>query len=282
MEIKFNHVTYIYNEKSPLAKLVLTDVDFDFKKNKINGVVGASGSGKTTLIEMINALIIPTKGNIEVGSKVICKTRNIKDVNSLRHKIGLVFQNPEEQFFCNTVRKEIEFGIKCFNKNIENTEKHVKDALLMVGLNDSYLERDPLSLSNGEKRKVAIASILAFNPKVIIFDEPTIGLDTQSKNNLIKIIKLLKNRYQKTIIIVSHDTDLLHKMVDYVYVLYNGKMVLEGNKYDVFTNEKLNSYGVKTPKIIEFEQLVRNKKNVRLLYRDDINDLMKDVYRSVK
>ncbi len=281
MEVKFNDVYYVYNEKTPISKMVLGNINATFKEGTINGIIGKSGSGKTTLIELINALMIPTKGKIEVGSNVISKTRKIKNINNLRYKIGLVFQIPEEQFFCNTVKEEIEFGMKYFKKSVKSIDKHIKDALLMVGLDESYLNRNPFTLSSGEMRKVAIASILAFNPKVIILDEPTIGLDNQSKKNLIKIIKLLKNRYKKTIIIVSNDTDLLLQIADYVILLDKGKIVLDGNKYDVF-KEDLEKYGLKRPKIIEFEQMVLEKKNIKIGYRDDINDLMKDVYRYVK
>ena len=281
MEVKFNHVFYVYNEKTALSKMTLGDICTTFKEGKITSIMGKSGSGKTTLIELINALIIPTKGNIEVGSRVISKTRKIKNVNNLRYKIGLVFQMPEEQFFCSTVKEEIEFGMKYFNKSVKSIEKHVSDALLMMGLDDSYLNRNPFTLSSGEMRKVAIASILAFNPKVIILDEPTIGLDNRSKDNLIKIIKLLKNRYKKTIIVVSNDADLLLKISDYIILLDKGKLVLEGNKYDFFKQD-ISKYGLKRPKIIEFEQLVLEKKGIKIGYRDDINDLMKDVYRYVK
>ena len=281
MEVKFNHVFYIYNEKTALSKMALDDINTTFKEGKITSIMGKSGSGKTTLIELINALIIPTKGNIEVGSRVISKTRKIKNVNNLRYKIGLVFQMPEEQFFCSTVKEEIEFGMKYFNKSVKSIEKHVSDALLMMGLDDSYLNRNPFTLSSGEMRKVAIASILAFNPKVIILDEPTIGLDNKSKDNLIKIIKLLKNRYHKTIIVVSNDADLLLKISDHIILLDKGKLVLEGNKYDFFKQD-ITKYGLKRPKIIEFEQLVLEKKGIKIGYRDDINDLMKDVYRYVK
>ena len=281
MEVKFNDVYYVYNEKTPISKMVLGNINATFKEGTINGIIGKSGSGKTTLIELINALIIPTKGKIEVGSNVISKTRKIKNVNNLRYKIGLVFQIPEEQFFCNTVKEEIEFGMKYFKKSVKSIEKHVSDALLMVDLDDSYLNRNPFTLSSGEMRKVAIASILAFNPKVIILDEPTIGLDNQSKKNLIKIIKLLKTRYKKTIIIVSNDTDFLLQLVDHVILLDKGKIVYDGNKYEVFKQD-LEKFGLKRPKIIEFEQMVLEKKNIKIGYRDDINDLMKDVYRYVK
>ncbi len=281
MEVKFNHIFYVYNEKTPLSKMVLGDINTTFKEGKITGIMGKSGSGKTTLIELINALIIPTKGNIQVGSRVISKTRKIKNINNLRYKIGLVFQVPEEQFFCKTVKEEIEFGMKYFKKSVKSIEKHVSDALIMMGLDDSYLNRNPFTLSSGEMRKVAIASVLAFNPKIIILDEPTIGLDNKSKENLIKIIKLLKNRYKKTIIVVSNDTDLLLKISDNVILLDKGKIILEGNKYDVFKQD-ISKYGLKRPKIIEFEQLVLEKKGIKIGYRDDINDLMKDVYRYVK
>ncbi len=281
MEVKFNNVYYVYNEKTPLSKLVLGDINTTFKEGTINGIIGRSGSGKTTMVELINALILPTKGNVTVGSKVISKTRKIKNINNLRYRIGLVFQFPEEQFFCKTVKEEIEFGMRYFKKTVKSIEKHVSDALLMVGLDDSYLTRNPYTLSSGEMRKVAIASILAFNPKIVILDEPTIGLDNSSKENLIKIIKLLKNRYHKTVIIVSNDTDMLHKISDHIVLLDKGKIVLEGSKYEVFKQD-IEKYGVKKPKIIEFEELVYKEKNIKIGYRDDINDLMKDVYRYVK
>lgn len=282
MEIKFNHVSFTYNQNTPLEKTALQDISVTFEAEKIHGIIGKSGSGKTTMIELMNALMIPSEGTIEIGSKIISETRKIRNINQMRYKIGLVFQFPEEQFFCSTVKKEIEFGMKYFNKSVANIEKHISDALKMVELNDSYLDRDPFSLSSGEMRKVAIASILAFNPKVIILDEPTIGLDFESKENLIKILKMLKKRYHKTIIIATHDTDLLHRIADHIVVLENGKLVLEGNKYEVFTDPKLEDYGIKRPQIIEFEKMVLDKKKIKLGYRDDINDLMKDVYRYVK
>jgi len=282
MEIKFNNVSFTYNPETPIQKKVLTNINLDIKEDKINGIVGQSGSGKTTLVELINALLIPTIGNIKVDEFILEKNKKIININDLRVKIGLVFQFPEEQFFNIKVKDEIKFGMKYFKIKTDEIDKRCSDALKMVGLDDSYLERETFSLSNGETRKVALASILAFNPKVIILDEPTIGLDSISKKNLISLIRKLKTRYHKTIIIVSHDVDLIHQISDYVFVLNNGKVVLEGDKYTVFTNDKLLDYGLEFPKIIEFEKLVQKNKNIKIGYRDEINDLIKDIYRYAK
>ncbi len=283
MEIMFNKVGYIYNEKTPLAKEVLKNLNLEIKKGQINGIIGKSGSGKTTIIEMISSLIIPTSGKIKIDNCFIEKGSRIVNIRLLRFKVGLIFEFPEDQFFCQTVQKEIAFGLKTFHYKLEEMEKRVSDALIMVGLNDGYLLKDPHHLSNGEKRKVAIASILVFNPKVIIFDEPTVGLDSNSKNNLIRLIKLLKNKYNKTIIIVTQDVDFLYKIVDYIFVLSNKKIVLEGNKTHVFTEvETLLKYEIGLPKTIEFAHYVFKNKNIKMGYREEINDLIKDIYRHAK
>lgn len=280
MEIKFNDVSFSYNEKG--KKEALRDININIKKGKINGIIGRSGSGKTTLAELINALLIPTKGNIQVEKFIIEKGKKIININTLRSSVGLIFQFPEEQFFNLKVKDEIKFGMNYFNIKTKEIDKRCIDALKLVGLDETYLERETFKLSSGEMRKVAIASILAFNPKVVILDEPTIGLDSSSKKNLISLIRKLKTRYHKTIIIITHDVDLLHQISDYVFVLDNGKVVLEGNKYEVFTNDEITKYGLNPPKIIEFEKLVQNKKGIKLGYRDEINDLIKDIYRYAK
>ena len=152
----------------------------------------------------------------------------------------------------------------------------------MVGLDDSYLSKNPYKLSRGEMRKVAIASVLAFNPKVIIFDEPTVGLDSISKRNFIKLIQMLKNKYNRTIILVSHDTELVYKCSDYTYVLNDGELVLEGDTKEVLTNSKLHDYGLQRPQIVEMIDYINKTQGLRIGYRSEINDLIKDIYRNAR
>ena len=283
MEIKFDDVSYVYNAKTPLKKVALKDINLVIQEGTVNALIGTSGSGKTTLIQLINSLLVPTKGKVTVDEDVIGNKGHVKNINALRRKVGIVFQFPEEQFFNLTVKKEIEFGLLSFNYRTNEIDKRVSDSLRMVGLDDSYLERDPFKLSNGEQRKVAIASILVFNPKVIVFDEPTIGLDYDSKKNLVKLIRMLKNRYNKTIIIISHDIDFIHAISDYVILLDNGKLITSGNKYDILANpEALEYFNIPMPKIVEFSYKALKDKGIKMGYRDDVNDLLKDIYRYAK
>ena len=283
MEIKFADVSFTYNKVNYEKKEILKNINVSFPESKITGIVGKSGSGKTTMIELLDALLLPSSGTIQVGNFLIEKDCKLKDINDLRFQVGLVFQFPEEQIFNNTVRDELAMGLKFYHYKMDQIEKRSLDALKMVGLDASYLDKNPFHLSQGEKRKVALASILILNPQVLVLDEPTIGLDPESKQNFIKLIRLLKNRFHKTIIIVSHDTDFLLPLVDYVVVLHDKKVVMEGDKYTVFKQVKqLKQYGVKPPHVIEFAERVSQKKGVKIGYRDEMNDLIKDIYRYVR
>lgn len=281
MEIKFNKVSFFYNENN----YILKDLDLTIKEGKITSIIGKSGSGKTTLAELMNALILPKNGNITIGSYSISSNglNSGKEKSNLRKNIGLVFQFPEEQFFNLTVKEEVSFGIKYYKYKVSEIEKRVIDALKMVGLDESYLDRNPFTLSSGEKRKVALASVLVLNPKIVILDEPTIGLDSASKKSLLQLIRKLKTRYNKTIVLISHDMEFVHTITDYVIAFEDGNIILEGDKYKVFKQEeKLNEHGIRVPKTIEFSNKVLNKKGIKIGYRDQINDLIKDIYRYVK
>lgn len=283
MEIKFKDVSFSYNANTSIENKVLDNINITFETGKVYGLIGKSGSGKTSLIQLINGLLLPTDGKIMLGKYKIDSRTKAKALKQLRSNVGIVFQNSEEQFFCHTVREEIEFGMINFEIKTDSIDKKAIDALKIVGLNETYLERNPLLLSHGEMRKVALASILVYNPKIIILDEPTIGLDDLGKKNLIKIIRKLKMRYNKTFIIVSHDTNFLLQIVDHVYLLENGVISLSGDKYAVLSNESvLKKNNISVPDILAFSNLVLKKKNIKLGFRDDINDLIKDIYRHVK
>lgn len=282
MEIKFNNVNYIYNKQTKLERVALSDINVNIQKGKVNSIIGPSGSGKTTMLELINALILPTSGNVSIGKFVLEKDKRIYNINKLRVNIGLVFQNPEEQFFKETVKQEIEFGMRYFKYKLNKIDKQVKDALSLMKLDDSYLDKNPFSLSLGEAKRVAITSVLAFNPSVIVLDEPTVGLDSKSKDNLIKILKKLNEKYNKTIIIVSHDIDMVYEISDNIIILKNGKVLIDGSKEKVFKNINfLRRHGIQVPKIVLFLNKVKKKKDIDLGHYDNINDLIKAVYRNV-
>lgn len=279
MEIKFDKVHFTYDKINFHKREVLNNINLIFKEGKINALIGKSGSGKTTLVEIIYGVLRPSSGNVLIDNVIM----NEETKERIRFDIGMVFQDVNEQFFNKTVKEELEANLKLYNYRIDELQKRIIDALIMVGLSDEYLNLNIALLSSGEKKKVALASALVLNPKILILDEPMVGLDLKSKKELIKLLRLLKNRYKKTIVIISNNLDFILENVDYVYVLNDKKIVMEGKKLDVFKQvDKLKKYGIIVPNIIFFEDLVLKKKGIKLGYRDEINDLIKDIYRCAK
>lgn len=281
MEIICKQLTYqyLFQEEEKGIK----QVDLSMHSNCIYGLIGTSGSGKTTLLELFDLLKFPMEGTLQIGKQLITNNTKEKEISDLRRKIGFVFQFPEKQFFAPTVKEELSAALYNYSYRLREVDKRVKEALFMVGLDESYLDRNPFTLSHGEMRKVAIASILIYNPKILLFDEPTVGLDAKSKKDFIKLIRKLKNDYKKLIIIVSHDMDFIHFISDEIIVLANGEVVLKGPKYEVFQQvRKLRRLGIGIPNTILFSHKVETKKQIKIGYRDNVNDLIKDIYRNVK
>ncbi len=282
MEITCNKVSYIYNEGLTISKKALNNINIKLEENKIYGIIGKSGSGKTTLLQLLDNLLIPSDGSILIGDYKINKSTKIKKIKEFRKNIGIVFQFPEEQFFETTIKKEVEFALKNFNHEKVFFEQKIIKALKMVGLNEEYLEKNPFSLSNGEKRRVAIASVLVYNPNVLILDQPTAGLDLKNKRILIELLKKINKKYNKKIIIASHDIDMLYSLADDIIILEKGNVLVHGNKEEVFKNTKLlKTHNINIPKIIEFTNKVMDKKDIKLGNYNDIKDLIKAVYRNV-
>ena len=284
MSIKFQEVSYTYSPSSKFAFNALKNISLEFEMNKITALIGHTGSGKSTLVQQLNALLIPTSGTLEVCDFIITndKKKN-KNLKSLRKRVGLVFQFPEYQLFEETIAKDIGFGPKNFGVSEEEINDIVKKVIVQVGLDESYLERSPLELSGGQKRRVAIAGILAMNPDVLVLDEPTAGLDPNGAKAMLDLFVEL-NRLGKTIIIVTHEMDYVLEYCDLCVVLNKGNIVYEGTPINLFVNDEImNKVGIEPPLSIEFaKELKKNGFELNLYNIKDEVTLSKEIIRTLK
>lgn len=264
MEIKANNISY-HN---------LKNIKMSFKEGLINGILGNNGSGKSSLANVLSTLSYPSHGNIELDGVTINYNNPMISYDMIAFEVGYVSQITTYQIFSDTVKEHM---LALLNKyNYKNNLKHIQDSLRLVSLDESILKRKITTLSDGELFKVSLAATLSLNPKIIILDEPTTYLDYKSKKNLIKLLRTLKNRYHKTIIILSKNSDFIYEICDYIYILDNDGVVNEGLKKEVFKNYK--KLDVSLPKVLEIESLISKKKHIKMECRDNINDLLKDIY----
>jgi energy-coupling factor transport system ATP-binding protein len=257
MPITFEKVSYVYSEGTPFRYAALTDVDLSFNVGKMTAIIGQTGSGKSTLVQHLNALLLPTSGKVTVLDYEIIAGKETKGLKNLRGKVGLVFQFPEYQLFEETVLKDVAFGPKNFGVSEEEAIKKAKNALRMVGLEESYDERSPLELSGGQKRRVAIAGILAMNPEVIVLDEPTAGLDPLGTVSMMKLFKELNTKYNKTILIVTHDMEQVYAYCDEAVVMENSRVKVHTTVNEFFKNpEECEKLHILPPAIIRMRKLL--------------------------
>lgn len=276
MEVIFRNVSFSYNKGLENEKQALKNINLCLDSNLIHGIIGPVGSGKSTMLELMNGITKPTSGEVVIGEYEL--TKNNFDFNKFRYDVGLVYQFPEKQFFCSSVGEEIAFSEKVFEPKNKDVKSKVIKVLKMVGLDESYLNRSPFSLNGGEKRRVAIASVLISNPKLLVLDEPTIGLDNNSKKRLMKLLRGLRTKYSKTIVIVTHDVDMLYEIVDNVVVLNKGEIVKEGSKLEVFSNVSLlDENNTPVPNVIRVEKLIYDKTGIDLGHVSGINELVRAV-----
>ena len=280
MEITFNNATYKENVRTPLEKTYLKNFSYTFTSGKVYSIIGDSDSGKEKIGLLINAVNKPLIGTIKIG-KYLNDGKYIKNINGLRMNVGYLKENPNEFLFNKIVKSELEFGLKYFKYKLNKKNIRISEALKLVGLNEEYLKRRIDSLNISEKKKVSLASILIFNPGVIILEEPSMFLNYRDNEKLIKLIKLLKDKYNKTIILISKDTNLSYKVSDEIILLNKGSIVYAGNKSILEDEKVLNNINVDVPEIVKFIN-ISNKFDANLTYTSNILDLIKEVYRNAK
>ena len=231
--IEIKDLTFTYSKKTPFEKMALKNITFNVEEGETLGIIGQTGSGKSTLIQHLNGLIKMKNGEGTILGKDIKDKKILKE---LRFDVGMVFQYPEYQLFADTVALDVAFGPKNMKLEKDEIDRRVRRALDLVGLPyDKFAERSPFELSGGEKRRAAIAGVIAMEPKILILDEPTAGLDPQGREEILDLIKQLKKEVSPTIIIVSHNMDEIAKMADHIIVMSEGYIIYDGTPIEVFT-----------------------------------------------
>ena len=269
MEIILKNVTYNYKSKKLLDKINLT-----IESNKITGI---TGDAKSVLCDILDGTTNMTNGQIVIGDMALIKS-NLKAVKKVVSKIH---QNYENQFFTNRVKEEIMFLISRLSYKPSNIEKKMEQSIEMVGLDKKVLDKDINTLTSGEKKLLQIAVSIIYNPDIIIFDEPFVELDRINTRKIINLIKVLKEKYNKTVIIVSNNVNLLYEITDNIIVLRKGHILISGETTTIYQNPNiLKDKDIVIPDLVKFTLLAKNKK-IKLSYHKDIRDLIKDVYKHV-
>lgn len=275
MPIKIENLFYTYAPKTPFQYEALNGISLDIADHSYVAFIGSTGSGKTTIVQHLNALLTPSKGTIIIDDYTITN-RNTKNIKKLRKHVGIVFQFPEYQLFDETVERDVAFGPKNFGLKEEDAITKAHEALISVGLDQSYFQRSPFELSGGEKRRVAIAGILAIEPDILVLDEPTAGLDPRGS---VEIMNLVDKMHQNgtTIILVTHDMDLVMKYAEKVFVVKDGRIISSGEPQNVFGELDENS-GIEVPKVFSLAQKLNSHGvNLDICKIRNIDDLIQQI-----
>ncbi len=256
--ISLRDVVYVYGRGTPFIRVALDNVSLNIQKGGITGIIGHTGSGKSTLLQMMNGLLRPDSGEVLLFGESLEKWR--KNGKNPAFSVGLVFQYPEYQLFEETVYRDVAYGPQNMKLSKEETDRRVRAALAFVGLGEELLEVSPFELSGGQKRRVAMAGIIAMEPEVLIFDEPAAGLDPKGREEIFGNIVKYQKATGKTVVIVSHSMEDIAKYAEEILVMNDGKVVLSGNSHDVFREkELLEKIGLKRPAITELMEKLKDR-----------------------
>lgn len=233
MGIALENVSFTYQEGTPLASTALSDVSLTIEDGSYTALIGHTGSGKSTILQLLNGLLVPSQGSVQVFDTLITSTSKNKDIRQIRKQVGLVFQFAENQIFEETVLKDVAFGPQNFGVSEEDAEQIAREKLALVGIDESLFNRSPFELSGGQMRRVAIAGILAMEPAILVLDEPTAGLDPLGRKELMNLFKKF-HQSGMTIVLVTHLMDDVAEYANQVYVMEKGRLVKGGKPSDVF------------------------------------------------
>ncbi len=260
MSIRFQKVDFEYSPDTPFAFQALTDINLEFKEGAMTAIIGATGSGKSTLVQHLNALLLPSAGSLEVCGHEIKAGEKLKNVKELRKQVGLVFQFSEYQLFEETVLKDVAFGPKNFGATEEEANQKALRALKTVGLAEELYEKSPLELSGGQKRRVAIAGILAMAPKVLVLDEPTAGLDPQGAIQMMDLFRRVNRQSGITVLIVTHNMEHVLQYCDEVVVLEKGQLLMQCDVKTFFEDDRyMTEANINPPSIIRFKRILLDR-----------------------
>lgn len=279
MGIQFEKVNFRYAEGSIRETTALINIDLKIELENFIAVIGHTGSGKSTLIQHMNALIQPTSGKVTIFDKVIVGGKKNRNINTVRKRVGLVFQFPEYQLFEETVEKDIMFGPMNFGVSKEEAVQKAHEVIKLVGLDESFLKRSPFNLSGGQMRRVAIAGILAMDPDVLVLDEPTAGLDPRGQKEMMEVFNNLYKYHKKTIVLITHDMNHVANYANRVIVLNQGRLVYDGTPQALFAqNDLIKNYQLDLPDINKIIIAIENKLQVKINNNiSNIDDLAKTI-----
>ncbi len=256
--VKLENVGFVYGKKTPYEIHALKDVSLSIEENLITGIIGHTGSGKSTLVQMFNGLIRPDEGKVFVDGEDIWEKP--KKISGVRYKVGMVMQYPEYQLFAETAREDIAYGPKNMGLSDEEIEHRVLKSAQFCGLDADTLDKSPFDLSGGQKRRVALAGVMAMDPKLLVLDEPAAGLDPRGRREILGGIKDFQRKSGTSVVIVSHSMEDMAMYCDKIIVMSHGKIILEGEPKDVFSQASLlQSAGLDVPEISKIVEALRQK-----------------------